>query len=261
MNTRSEYKLATKKTTAKARWIESVCDVPMPKDYAMTHIVFEHGKSSWHLSFTGGFSDDGIFSRKVLWTFGVPAARRKDSSPISGIFVPAHFALQEMKSSGVSATFDIGRLNPKTAEVGITEITFRRLYEPFSFVYDAHPISTKSIPPISKLESKALSMLRVVGESFPPHHEMNPTDQRIYRITDFVRGNGKDLIPLKAGRSFHEPIRSDESLDHLAGILDWSKVGVRNVSGDYYQELAIQLGFSVATIKKQVVLLKKREQK
>ena len=253
--------MATKKTTAKARWIESVCDVPMPKDYAMTHIVFEHGKSSWRLSFTGGFSDNGIFSRKVLWTFGVPAAKRKDSSPISGIFVPARFVLLEMKSSGVSATFNIGRLNPKTSEVGITEITFRRLYEPFSLVYDAHQISTKSVPPISKLESKALSMLRVVGESFPPHHEMNPTDQRVYRITDFVRGNGKDLIPLKAGRSFHEPIRSDESLDHLAGILDWSKVGVRNVSGDYYQELATQLGFSVATIKKQVVLLKKREQK
>ena len=252
--------MATKKTTAKARWIESVCDVPLPKDYGMTHIVFEHGKSSWRLSFTGGFSDDGIFSRKVLWTFGVPAARRKDSSPISGIFVPARFVLQEMKSSGVSATFDIGRLNPKTAEVGITEITFRRLYEPISFIYDAHQLSTKPIPPMAKLENKAMSMLRVVGETFPPHHEQNQSDQRIYRITDFVRGNGNDLIPLKARRSFHKPIRSDESLNYLAGILDWSKVGVRNVSGDYYQVLATQHGFSVPTIRKMIDLLKKREQ-
>ena len=253
--------MATKKTEPKRTWIESVCDVPLPKDYAMTQIVFEHGKSFWHLTFTGGFSDEGIFSRNVLWTFGVPAAKRKESSPISGIFVPAHFGLREMKSSGVVATFDIGRLNPKTAEVGITEITFRRLYEPFSKVYDAHEISTKSIPPIAKLESKALSMLRVIGETFPPHHEMNQTDQRVYRITDFVRGNGTDLIPLKARRSIHEPIRSDESLDHLAGILDWSKVNVRNVSGDYYQELATEHGLSVHAIKKQVVLLRKREQK
>tara|TARA_R110000868_G_scaffold313843_1_gene574847 strand:- start:1140 stop:1901 length:762 start_codon:yes stop_codon:yes gene_type:complete len=252
--------MATKKTEAKATWIESVCDVPMPKDYAMTRIVFEHGKSSWHLSFSGGFSDDGAFSRKVLWTFGVPAAQRKDSSPISGIFVPAHFVLREMKPFGVFATFDIGRLNPKTAEVGITEITFRRLYEPFSFVFDAHQISTKSIPPMAKLESKAMAMLRVVGETFPPHHEQNQSDQRIYRITDFVRGNGKDLIPLKARRIFHKPIRSDESLDYLAVILDWSKVGVRNVSGEYYQELATQHGFSVPTIRKMIDLLKKREQ-
>jgi hypothetical protein len=253
--------MAKKKTEPKRTWIESVCDVPMPSDYAMTQIVFEHGKSSWHLSFTGGFSDHGVFSRKVLWTFGVPAAKRKESSPISGIFVPAHFVLREMKSSGVFATFDVGRLNPKTAEVGITEITFRRLYEPFSMVYDAHQISTKSVPPISKLESKALSMLRVVGETFPPHHEMNMTDKRVYRITDFVRGNGTDLIPLKAGRSFYEPIRSDESLDHLAGILDWSKVGVRNVSGDYYQEIATELGLSRSAIRKMIDLLKKREQK
>tara|TARA_R110000868_G_scaffold196850_1_gene442869 strand:- start:221 stop:1000 length:780 start_codon:yes stop_codon:yes gene_type:complete len=259
--------MATKKTEPKRTWIESVCDVPLPKDYAMTQIVFEHGKSFWHLTFTGGFSDEGIFSRNVLWTFGVPAAKRKESSPISGIFVPAHFGLTEMRSltkpkpSGVSATFKVDRLNPKTAEVGITEITFLRLYEPFSKVYDAHQISTKSIPPMAKLESKALSMLRVIGESFPPHHEKNPTNQRIYRITDFVRGDGTDLIPLNAQRIFHHPIRSKEGLDYLAGILDWSKVGVRDVSGDYYEELGSHLVLSVPAIRKMIDLLKKREQK
>ena len=220
--------MATIKKATKAKWLRTKCVVPLAKDRKpdFTFQVIQWKKNDdrkpirWHLSITLGMSDDPqiqeALKRDVLWTHGIPANPKKPST-ISGIFCPATFV---MRDGNRQIEFTIDQLNQDSSEVGIVQLAFRIVKHPSDGSYAPVPtFAFEDWSGFKKVEQKALSMVRVIGEALPPFTEGIRQKDWVYRITDFVRGDANDVKPLKAGKEFVHAFNSEEALNQLEKVL------------------------------------------
>ena len=220
--------MATIKKATKAKWRRTKCVVPLAKDrkpdFTFQKVPFKKGKDGkpieWLLSISLGMSDDPLMQealkRDVLWTQGIPADPKKPSN-ISGIFCPAKFV---MRSFERQIEFTIDQLNQDSSEVGIVELAFRIYKKPSDGIYAPVPaFAFEDWSGFKKVEQKALSMVRVIGEALPPFTKGIRQKDWVYQITDFVRGDANDVKPLKAGKEFVHAFNSEEALNQLEKVL------------------------------------------
>jgi hypothetical protein len=264
--------MASSKKATNQKWIRTECASPLPKVQGSE--VFSlwffwkrdnKGKpKKWLLSASLQMSDSAIFKSDVLWTHGIPADSEKPSV-ISGIFCPATFVMTDFVTR---IEFTIDQLSPDRPEVGIVKFSFK-LVESQKLVDSKISKTYASVIPFppeefsgwKKIEQKALTMVRVVGEALPPLTEGRKQKDWVYRITDYVRGDADDVKPLKAGREHQDSARSKEALNRLVKLLkpDEKKPGGR-ISKFRLNELATHTNFSEETVRKQVTLIRKRKE-
>jgi hypothetical protein len=220
--------MATIKKATKAKWLRTKCVVPLAKDrksdFTFQSIQWKKNKDGkpieWLLSISLGMSDDPLMQealkRDVLWTHGIPADPKKPST-ISGIFCPATFV---MRDGNRQIEFTLDQLNQSSSEVGIVQLAFRLVKHPSDGSYAPVPaFAFEDWSGFKKVEQKALSMVRVIGEALPPFTEGIKQKDWVYRITDFVRGDANDVKPLKAGKEFVHAFNSEEALNQLEKVL------------------------------------------
>lgn len=260
--------MATIKKTTKANWLRTKCVVPWAKD-RKTDFTFqviqwkrnEEGKPiSWHLSISLGMSDDPqiqeALKREVLWTHGIPANPKKPSN-ISGIFCPMTFV---MRDGNRLIEFTIDQLNQSSSEVGIVELAFRITKRRSEGSYAPVPsFAFEDWSGFKKVEQKALSMVRVVGEALPPFTEGIKQKDWVYQIKDFVRGDASDVKPLKAGKEFVHAFYSEEALNQLEKFLKPEDYLFR-VTELRKRQLMDITGRSHSVIRSQLKLIRKRKE-
>lgn len=256
--------MASSKKATNPNWLLTECVVPLAKDRKsdFTTQTIQWKKDAdgnpkkWNLQFLLNMSDLPTFKRDVLWTHGIPADP-KMPSVIAGIFCDASFL---MRDGNTEIRFTIDQLNPDRPEVGIVKVSFALVQAPISKSYAPVPsFPFEDLSGLKKIEQKALSMVRVVGEALPPTKGIRQKDW-VYRITDYVRGDASDVKPLKAGREHQESARSKEALNRLEKLLTpgEKKLGGR-VTGYRLEELAMITQFSVNTVRTQITLIRKRK--
>ena len=257
--------MASSKKATKQNWLLTECVVPLAKDrkhdFTMQTLVWKKdadgNPKKWHFSFSLAMSDVPTFKRDVLWTYGIPADPKKPSI-ISGIFCPAKFV---MRDGNTTIQFTIDQISKDKSEVKIVEISLALKQHLFDGSYAPVPsFPFEDLSGLRKIEQKALSMVRVVGEALPPLTEGRKQKDWVYRITDYVRGDASDVKPLKAGREHQESARSKEALNRLEKLLtsEEKKLGGR-VTGYRLEELAMFTQFSVNTVRAQITLIRKRK--
>lgn len=238
--------MASSKKATKQNWLLTECVVPLAKDrkhdFTMQTLVWKKdadgNPKKWHFSFSLAMSDVPTFKRDVLWTYGIPADPEKPSI-ISGIFCPAKFV---MRDGNTTIQFTIDQISKDKSEVKIVEISLALKQHLFDGSYAPVPsFPFEDLSGLKKIEQKALSMVRVVGEALPPLTEGRKQKDWVYQITDYVRGDASDVKPLKAGREHQESARSKESLNRL-------------------EELAMFTQFSFNTVRAQITLIRKRKE-
>lgn len=212
--------MASSKKATKQNWLLTECVVPLAKDrkhdFTMQTLVWKKdadgNPKKWHFSFSLAMSDVPTFKRDVLWTYGIPADPEKPSI-ISGIFCPAKFV---MRDGNTTIQFTIDQISKDKSEVKIVEISLALKQHLFDGSYAPVPsFPFEDLSGLKKIEQKALSMVRVVGEALPPLTEGRKQKDWVYRITDYVRGDASDVKPLKAGREHQDSARSKEALNRL----------------------------------------------
>jgi hypothetical protein len=194
----------------------------------------------------------------VLWTHGIPADSKKPSI-IAGIFCPASFV---MRDGNTEILFTIDRISKDKPEVKIVEISLALKQHPFDGSYAPVPsFPFEDLSGLKKIEQKALTMVRVVGEALPPLTEGRKQKDWVYRITDYVRGDASDVKPLKAGHEHQDSFRSEESLNRTEKLLtpDEKKPGGR-ISEYRLIEIAMFTQWSPNTVRSQVKLIRKRKE-
>ena len=257
--------MASSKKATKQNWLLTECVVPLAKDrkhdFTMQTLVWKKdadgNPKKWHFSFSLAMSDVPTFKRDVLWTYGIPADPEKPSI-ISGIFCPAKFV---MRDGNTTIQFTIDQISKDKSEVKIVEISLALKQHLFDGSYAPVPsFPFEDLSGLKKIEQKALSMVRVVGEALPPLTEGRKQKDWVYRITDYVRGDASDVKPLKAGREHQDSARSKEALNRLEKLLtsEEKKLGGR-VTGYRLEELAMITQFSVNTVRTQITLIRKRK--
>jgi len=261
--------MASSKKATNPNWLVTQCDVPLAKDrksdFTMQTLVWKKdadgNPKKWHCSFSLGMSDDPIvqkdMKRGVLWTYGVPADPKKPSV-VAGIFCPAQFV---MRDGNTTIQFTIDQISRDKPEVKIVKISLALKQHPFDGSYAPVPsFPFEDLSGLRKIEQKALSMVRVLGEALPPFTKGIRQKDWVYRITDYVRGDASDVKPLKAGREHQESARSREALNRLEKLLTPAekKLGGR-VTGFRLEELAMITQFSVNTVRTQITLIRKRK--
>ena len=258
--------MASSKKATKQNWLLTECVVPLAKDrkhdFTMQTLVWKKdadgNPKKWHFSFSLAMSDVPTFKRDVLWTYGIPADPEKPSI-ISGIFCPAKFV---MRDGNTTIQFTIDQISKDKSEVKIVEISLALKQHLFDGSYAPVPsFPFEDLSGLKKIEQKALSMVRVVGEALPPLTEGRKQKDWVYRITDYVRGDASDVKPLKAGREHQDSARSKEALNRLEKLLTSAekKLGGR-VTGYRLEELAMITQFSVNTVRTQITLIRKRKE-
>ena len=258
--------MASSKKATKQNWLLTECVVPLAKDrkhdFTMQTLVWKKdadgNPKKWHFSFSLAMSDVPTFKRDVLWTYGIPADPEKPSI-ISGIFCPAKFV---MRDGNTTIQFTIDQISKDKSEVKIVEISLALKQHLFDGSYAPVPsFPFEDLSGLKKIEQKALSMVRVVGEALPPLTEGRKQKDWVYRITDYVRGDASDVKPLKAGREHQDSARSKEALNRLEKLLTPAekKLGGR-VTGYRLEELAMITQFSVNTVRTQITLIRKRKE-
>ena len=258
--------MASSKKATKQNWLLTECVVPLAKDrkhdFTMQTLVWKKdadgNPKKWHFSFSLAMSDVPTFKRDVLWTYGIPADPKKPSI-ISGIFCPAKFV---MRDGNTTIQFTIDQISKDKPEVKIVEISLALKQHLFDGSYAPVPsFPFEDLSGLKKIEQKALSMVRVVGEALPPLTEGRKQKDWVYRITDYVRGDASDVKPLKAGREHQDSARSKEALNRLEKLLTPAekKLGGR-VTGYRLEELAMITQFSVNTVRTQITLIRKRKE-
>jgi hypothetical protein len=259
--------MASSKKATNPNWLVTSCAVPLSKDrksdFTMQTLVWKKdadgNPKKWHFSFSLGMSDLLTFKRDVLWTYGIPADPKKPSI-ISGIFCPATFV---MRDGNTTIQFTIDQISKDKPEVKIVKISLALNQHLFDGSYASVPsFPFEDLSGLKKIEQKALSMVRVVGEALPPLTEGRKQKDWVYRITDYARGDASDVKPLKAGREHQDSARSKEALNRLAKLLtpDEKKSGGR-VTGYRLEELAMITQFSTNTIgRTQIPLIRKRKE-
>ena len=257
--------MASSKKATKQNWLLTECVVPLAKDrkhdFTMQTLVWKKdadgNPKKWHFSFSLAMSDVPTFKRDVLWTYGIPADPEKPSI-ISGIFCPAKFV---MRDGNTTIQFTIDQISKDKSEVKIVEISLALKQHLFDGSYAPVPsFPFEDLSGLKKIEQKALSMVRVVGEALPPFTKGIRQKDWVYRITDYVRGDASDVKPLKAGREHQDSARSKEALNRLEKLLTSAekKLGGR-VTGYRLEELAMITQFSVNTVRTQITLIRKRK--
>ena len=257
--------MASSKKATKQNWLLTECVVPLAKDrkhdFTMQTLVWKKdadgNPKKWHFSFSLAMSDVPTFKRDVLWTYGIPADPEKPSI-ISGIFCPAKFV---MRDGNTTIQFTIDQISKDKSEVKIVEISLALKQHLFDGSYAPVPsFPFEDLSGLKKIEQKALSMVRVVGEALPPFTKGIRQKDWVYRITDYVRGDASDVKPLKAGREHQDSARSKEALNRLEKLLTPAekKLGGR-VTGYRLEELAMITQFSVNTVRTQITLIRKRK--
>ena len=260
--------MASNKMTAKQNWLVTKCAVPLAKnrnnDFTMQTLQWKKdadgNPKKWHFSVSVAMSDSPYgarLKRDVLWTHGIPADPKKPSI-IAGIFCPAKFV---MRDGNTTIHFTIDQISRDKPEVKIVEISLASKQHPFDGSYA--PVTFfpfEDLSGLKKIEQKALSMVRVVGEALPPFTKGIRQKDWVYRITDYVRGDASDVKPLKAGREHQDSARSREALNRLEKLLTPAekKLGGR-VTGYRLEELAMITQFSVNTVRTQITLIRKRK--
>lgn len=260
--------MATIKKATKAKWLRTKCVVPLAKDrkpdFTFQKVPFKKGNdgkpNEWLMSISLGMSDDPLMQealkRDVLWTHGIPANPKKPST-ISGIFCPATFV---MRDGSRQIEFTIDQLNQGSPEVGIVQLAFRIVKHPSDGSYAPVPAFTfEDWSGFKKIEQKALSMVRVIGEALPPFTEGIKQKEWVYRITDFVRGDANDVKPLKAGKEFVHAFNSEEALTQLEKVLKPEDYLPR-VTELRKRQLMDITGRSHSVIRSQLKLIRKRKE-
>mgnify|MGYP006893277726 CR=1 FL=1 len=262
--------MAASKKATKQNWLVTKCAVPLAKDrkhdFTTQTLVWKKdadgNPKKWHFSVLLGMSDVPIIQedlkRDVLWTYGIPADTKKPSV-ISGIFCPAVFA---MRDGHTTIQFTIDQISKDKPEVKIVKISCALTRHPFDGSYAPVPsFPFEDLSGLKKIEQKALSMVRVVGEALPPLTKGTKQKDWIYQITDYVRGDASDVKPLKAGREHQDSARSKEALNQLEKLLtpEEKKSGGR-ITGYRLEELAMFTQWSANTIRTQVNLIRKRKE-
>ena len=261
--------MASNKKATKQNWLVTKCAVPLAKDrksdFTMQTLVWKKdadgNPKKWHFSVSVGMSDSPYgarFKRDVLWTHGIPADPKKPSI-ISGIFCPATFV---MRDGNTTIQFTIDQISKDKPEVKIVKISLALKQHLLDESYARVPsFPFEDLSGLKKIEQKALSMVRVVGEALPPFTKGIRQKDWIYQITDYARGDASDVKPLKAGREHQESARSKESLNRLEQLLTPAekKSGGR-VTGYRLEEIAMFTQFSVNTVRTQITLIRKRKE-
>ena len=258
--------MASSKKATRQNWLLTECVVPLAKDrkhdFTMQTLVWKKdadgNPKKWHFSFSLAMSDVPTFKRDVLWTYGIPADPEKPSI-ISGIFCPAKFV---MRDGNTTIQFTIDQISKDKSEVKIVEISLALKQHLFDGSYAPVPsFPFEDLSGLKKIEQKALSMVRVVGEALPPLTEGRKQKDWVYRITDYVRGDASDVKPLKAGHEHQDSFRSEESLNRTEKLLtpDEKKPGGR-ISEYRLIEIAMFTQWSPNTVRSQVKLIRKRKE-
>jgi hypothetical protein len=258
--------MASSKKATKQNWLLTECVVPLAKDrkseFTTQTIQWKkdaNGKpKKWLLSISLAMSDLSTFKRDVLWTHGIPADSKKPSV-IAGIFCPASFV---MRDGNTEICFTIDRISKDKSEVKIVEISLALKQHLFDGSYAPVPsFPFEDLSGLKKIEQKALTMVRVVGEALPPLTEGRKQKDWVYRITDYVRGDASDVKPLKAGREHQDSFRSEEALNRTEKLLtpDEKKPGGR-ISEYRLIEIAMFMQWSPNTVRTQVKLIRKRKE-
>jgi hypothetical protein len=261
--------MASSKKASNPNWLVTKCAVPLSKDrksdFTMQTLVWKKdadgNPKKWHFSFSLGMSDISMIQkdlkRGVLWTHGIPADPKKPSI-ISGIFCPATFV---MRDGNTTIQFTIDQISKDKPEVKIVKISLALKQHLLDESYARVPsFPFEDLSGLKKIEQKALSMVRVLGEALPPFTKGIRQKDWIYQITDYARGDASDVKPLKAGREHQESARSKEALNRLERLLTPAekKSGGR-VTGYRLEELAMFTQFSVNTVRTQITLIRKRK--
>ena len=258
--------MASIKKATKQNWLLTECVVPLAEDrkHDFTSQTLQWKKDAdgnpkkWLLSISLAMSDFSAFKRDVLWTHGIPADPKKPSV-IAGIFCPASFV---MRDGNTEIRFTIDRISRDKPEVKIVEISLALKKHLVDGSYAPVPsFPFEDLSGLKKIEQKALTMVRVVGEALPPLTEGRKQKDWVYRITDYVRGDASDVKPLKAGREHQESFRSEESLNRTEKLLtpDEKKPGGR-ISEYRLIEIAMFTQWSPNTVRTQITLIRKRKE-
>ena len=258
--------MASSKKATKQNWLLTECVVPLSKnrnnDFTMQTLQWKKdadgNPKKWLLSISLAMSDLSTFKRDVLWTHGIPADSKKPSI-IAGIFCPASFV---MRDGNTEILFTIDQISKDKPEVKIVEISLTLKKHLFDGSYALVPsFPFEDLSGLKKIEQKALTMVRVVGEALPPLTEGRKQKDWVYRITDYVRGDASDVKPLKAGREHQDSFRSEESLNRTEKLLtpDEKKPGGR-ISEYRLIEIAMFTQWSPNTVRSQVKLIRKRKE-
>lgn len=262
--------MASIKKATKQNWLVTKCAVPLAKDrksdFTMQTLVWKKdadgNPKKWHFSFSLGMSDIPMIQedmkRDVLWTYGIPADPKKPSI-VSGIFCPATFV---MSDGNTTIQFTIDQISKDKSEVKIVEISLALKQHLFDGSYAPVPsFPFEDLSGLKKIEQKALSMVRVVGEALPPLTKGIKQKDWVYQITDYARGDASDVKPLKAGREHQESARSKEALNRLEKLLTpGEKKSGGRVTGYRLEELAMFTQFSFNTVRAQITLIRKRKE-
>jgi hypothetical protein len=167
-----------------------------------------------------------------------------------------------MRDGNTEICFTIDRISKDKSEVKIVEISLALKQHLFDGSYAPVPsFPFEDLSGLKKIEQKALTMVRVVGEALPPLTEGRKQKDWVYRITDYVRGDASDVKPLKAGREHQDSFRSEEALNRTEKLLtpDEKKPGGR-ISEYRLIEIAMFMQWSPNTVRTQVKLIRKRKE-